>query len=739
MEVFFTGEIRHIIFNAPDTGFTVAVVTVTNVISGEIQTKEVKVSGELPKVSVGEVLEIKGEWVETKYGQQIKIVSYNYSHPTTEHGIFNFLKSGLVEGIGPTLAAEIIDKFGTEALDILDNDITRLSEIEGIGVKRITTIKESWLKHKKIREVMIQLQAYDISTGFCMKIYDKYGVDSLNVIQRNPYRLAYDIEGIGFIKADKIGLRLGFPTDSPERIKAALLYTLNLKTSEEGHVCYPYSLLIVATMELLNVEEKLVYSAFTDLVKEEKIIYEKVEDRIGEQWYIYPIKLYRYEKQAAVFLKSIMDQTNSTFRIEDIRDEADVANEVYNIAEGYDIKLTQKQMDAVVNSLTGKVSIITGGPGTGKTTIIKIIIRYLNKNFGDVLISMAAPTGRAAKRMKEVTGHSASTIHRLLEFNPGVKRFIKDEDNQLLCRYLIIDESSMIDISLMYYLLKAVPEDTVIIFIGDMYQLPSIGPGNVLRDMIGSEIIPTVTLDVVFRQAKNSMISVNAHLINAGKMPHLIPFKNGNESPFYFIEEEDPEKIKDKIETLVSKYLPEKYGYDPMRDIQVLSPMNIDKILGTTVLNQELQQLLNKSQVEIKRGYLLFKEGDKVMQIKNNYDKNVFNGDIGYIDSIRDKKVYVNFDDGIVIYENFDLDELRLSYAVSIHKFQGSEYPVIVLPITKRHYRLLQRNLIYTGITRGKELVILVGSSYWLQIGINNNKIQKRHTFLKKRIISESA
>ena len=704
------GQIERITFFSDEDGFTIAKVRVAG------QKDLITVVGYLLSPNPGEILYMKGKWVKhPRYGDQFKIISYKTAMPAGAYGIEKYLSSGLVKGIGPVMAKRIVKKFGKDTLDIIETEIDRLKEVDGIGEKRISMIKKAWDDQKEIRDIMLFLQEHEISPSYATKIYKRYRDKSIEVIKENPYRLAMDIFGIGFITADRIAAKLGFPKDSELRTMSGIIYVLQ-QIADEGHVYYPKDELTERCKKVLDVGEEVIESALNRLESEGKVARENDA--------IYLSQFYICETGVAKRLIRLMEAPKSIRKI-------DTEKAIEWVQQGLSIKLTERQKDAIRAVSENKVLIITGGPGTGKTMIINAIIKIFSKIGANILL--AAPTGRASKRMSETSGYKSQTIHRLLEYSPEKGDFKRDEKHPLKCDLLILDEVSMIDIVLMHHLMKAVPLNATLILVGDVNQLPSVGPGSVLRDMITSEIFPVVELNEIFRQARESLIIVNAHRINTGQFPI---FKSSKKEPdFYFIEEEDPEKGLAIILDLVKRRIPKRFGFDPINDIQVISPMN-KGIIGAESLNERLQQALNTSNEGILRGTKRFNVKDKVMQIRNNYEKGVFNGDIGRIIKIdqENQEVLISFDTGIVQYDYSELDEISLAYAISVHKAQGSEYPAVVLPIFIQHYVLLQRNLIYTAVTRGKRLVIVVGTKKAFMIGIKNNKIQRRYTRLDKRL-----
>jgi exodeoxyribonuclease V alpha subunit len=719
------GQIERITYNNQETGYTVARIKVPG------RMDLVTVVGNLMAPMPGEILRMKGEWTShPKYGEQFKVVYYDSSIPATVIGISKYLGSGLVKGIGPVMAERIVKQFGNQTLDIIESQIERLAEVDGIGKKRIGMIRQAWDDQKEIREVMLFLQSQGISSAYASRIYKHYGDRSIGIVRENPYRLAMDIFGIGFKTADKIAEQLGFSKTSPLRAEAGILFILN-QLADDGHVYYPYEPLMEKCQEVLQIDHNIMTNALQVLNTSGKIIIENLNDGIKDfspnNQAIYLSKFYLCEKRIADRLKLLVSTPKALRPVE-------VEKAVAWVQRELSIQLAQNQLEAIRNAIENKVLILTGGPGTGKTTVINAILKIFNAMGARCLL--AAPTGRAAKRMSEATGIPAQTVHRLLEFSFQRGGFQKNEEKPLNCHVLIVDEASMIDTVLMHHLMKAIPSTASFILVGDINQLPSVGPGNVLKDMISSGSIPVIKLTQIFRQAAESLIVVNAHRINQGDFP-LLPSNDHSKSlhDFYFIRQEDPEKVLNIILDLTCQRIPKRFGFDPVDQVQVLTPMHRG-ILGASNLNHHLQQVLNPQSNPLTSGTRSFKVHDKVMQLRNNYDKRVFNGDIGRISHIDNdsKEVVVLFDDRPVTYEFTELDEIILAYAVSVHKSQGSEYPVVVIPIMTQHYILLQRNLIYTAVTRAKKLAVLVGTWKALAIGIKNDKTQKRYTLLEKRL-----
>ncbi|MDQ5986159.1 MAG: ATP-dependent RecD-like DNA helicase [Syntrophus sp. SKADARSKE-3] len=717
------GQIERITFTSEETGYTVAKIKVYG------RRELVTIVGSIVNPTPGEIIKMKGEWTnDPKYGEQFKIVFCQTTTPASVHGIEKYLGSGLIKGIGLVMAKRIVKKFKEKTLDVIEMEIEKLVDVEGIGQKRIGMIRKAWEEQKEIRAVMIFLQSHGVSSGYAAKIYKQYGNDAIEIVKENPYRLATDIFGIGFIIADKIAGKLGFAKDSELRASAGILYVLH-ELTDEGHVYYPYEPLIGKCKEMLEIDREVIVKAIGTVFLDKQIVIEELNNDPAEfqenNRAVYLAGYHVAEKNLAIRLRTLVNAPQAIRKI-------DSEKAIQWVQEKLSITLANKQIEAVQCAAENKVMIITGGPGTGKTTIINAILKIFSAIKAKILL--AAPTGRAAKRMSEATGHEAKTIHRMLEYNMRKGGFQKNEESPLDCDLLIIDEASMIDTLLMHNLLKAIPINATFIMVGDVNQLPSVGAGNVLRDIIDSGIAPVVQLNEIFRQAKESSIIVNAHKINEGIVPNL-KSNQDKVDDFYFIEQEDPEKALEMIINLVRLRIPKRFGFDSVNDIQVLTPMHRGTI-GAGNLNIELQKALNSGDEGVTRGGKIFRVNDKVMQIVNNYDKEVYNGDIGRIAAIDEvaKEVRVIIDDREIIYDYSDLDEIVHAYAVSIHKSQGSEYPVVVIPILTQHYVLLQRNLLYTGVTRGKKLVVIVGTRKAMAIAVKNNKTKKRFTLLKQRL-----
>ena len=711
------GQIERITYCNEETGYTVAR------LKAEGGAGLVTIVGSIPGLSPGETVKLKGEWQShAKYGQQFKTSSCELVMPATVSGIERYLGSGMIKGIGPVMARRLVSKFAIETLNVIDRDIERLREVDGIGEKRIGMIGNAWQTQKEIRDVMVFLQGHGVSPAYAVKIFKQYGKEAVPVVRDNPYRLAEDVFGIGFLTADRIAENLGIAKDSPIRARAGIQYILN-QLSDEGHVYYPFDQLVEQCEKILEIGQSIILDAISSAASDRRIIIEETGDPAACDKAVYLVRFHVSEQGIARRLGDLLAHPKQLPLMD--RDALLAA-----ASRQLGLTLSRQQVLAVRDSVERKVMVITGGPGTGKTTIIKSIIAIQERIGHRVLL--AAPTGRAARRMSDATGREARTIHRLLEFSPKEGRFKKDEQDPLEAETFVIDECSMIDTILMYHLLKAIPMRATLILVGDVDQLPSVGAGNVLKDIIDSHVVPVVRLNEIFRQSRDSMIIVNAHRVNNGLMPILT---GTGRSDFQFIEMEDPDAAVERLVGLCRERIPRKFGYHSIDDIQVLTPMHKGTV-GALNLNAELQKHLNPSKDELLRGGKTFKTGDKVMQIKNNYDKDVYNGDIGRIKRIdrEEQEVYVDFYGKLVSYDLSDLDELVLAYATSVHKAQGSEYPAVVMPILMQHYILLQRNLLYTGITRGKKLVVLLGTKKALSIAVGNDRQQMRYTLLKQRL-----
>lgn len=711
------GTVDTIIFASQDNRFTVLKLSPEK-LSTQIT---VTLNGIAPLI--GQLLEIEGEWVKhPKFGQQFKATTYKTVAPTEISGIEKFLASGAINGIGPAMAKKIVAEFGEKTLEIIAKSPNELLKVPGIGKKTAEKISTSYLEQSELTEIMVWLENHGISNTYAGKIFAKYGSFAIDIMEKDIYRLFQDIEGIGFLTADKLAFNLGIQREDKRRIISGIDYAL-MQLCNNGHCCIPEMALVDKTAKILQVNNQIIFTILKERIDNGSLNTEVV----GGETLIYPPYLYYAEKKVAMRLLQLQQATEPLSE-----DNLSLFIKVWE--KDNQIQLAQKQKEAIKACLHHGVLVLTGGPGTGKTTVIKGILSILKAQ--GLKIRLAAPTGRAAKRLSETTGKKALTIHRLLEANNLAQDdnlqlgFSKDIDDQLDADVIILDEVSMVDIVLMHHFLNAVPDGCRIILVGDTDQLPAVGPGSVLKDIIRSQKIPAIRLDEIFRQAQTSMIIQNAHIINAGRLPDL----RKQYSDFVFYELNDDTSITQKILDLCTKDLPHE-GFDVLKDVQVLSPMH-RFLCGVENLNLMLQEQLNpkKNQDELKYSSQTFRVGDKVMHIRNNYQKNVFNGDIGFIQDINNEKLTVDYFDHIVTYEKNELNELTLAYASSVHKSQGSEYKVVIIPLSTSHYIMLQRNLLYTAITRAKQKVIIVGSKKALMTAIQSNRTQKRYTLLAERL-----
>lgn len=709
------GVVEKIIFRNEDNGFSVLA------IRHKDHRDLITVVGAISSIYIGEHIEAQGVWFnDSRYGLQFKSHCLRGLAPTSLEDIAKYLGSGMIKGVGPITARLLVSKFGESVFDVIEKDINAIARVKGIGRKRADFIHENWQKQKHIQEIMVFLNAHDIGPARCMKIYKLYGNETIKIVSENPYRLAREVGGIGFLSADRIAKSLGIGKDSLMRIRAGLNYVLD-EALNDGHCGLPIELLFKRGESLLEVEEGLLKPALDAEIQDQFLI----KDTIDGIDTIFLFRYYMYEKKIAGQLAALSDPMPLCHDIDTQKAIAWVENNLK-------IKLAQAQIEAVCAALNKKVVIITGGPGTGKTTIINAILRILSVK--KLKVSLCAPTGRAAKRLSESTGVNASTIHRLLKYDPYAYKFVHSQDNPLECDLLVVDESSMVEVQLMYHLLKAVPLHSSVIFVGDIDQLPSVGPGQVLKDMIDSQIVHTVRLNKIFRQGHGSHITINAHLVNQGMFPKF----EDRSGDFHFIEAQEPEEIPEKIFHIISNKLQAVHGLNPLTDVQVLCPMQRGSC-GSKSLNLELQKILNSNtRYGIQRFGQIFALGDKVMQLSNNYDKEVFNGDMGFVVNLdsENQALQVDFEGRLVEYSFDELDELSVAYAITIHKSQGSEYPAVIIPISTQHFPMLQKKLLYTAITRGKKLVFLVGQKRAVAIALKNQKELNRFSKLREWLVS---
>lgn len=714
------GTVKSVVFRNDETGFTILHVTPAETDGAfRLAAREITVLGTCAAAWEGEELHATGEWVDDPVrGRQFKAKSVECIPPKSVEGVRRYLASGLIRGIGPVLANRIVDRFGAETLDVLDHHSGRLREIPKVGPKKIASIVQGWREGKGTREVMIFTQTYGISAGKAAKIYRTYGPDSVAIIKRDPYRLCRDIWGIGFATADRIALAVGLPKDSPLRARAAIVFTLRTEADEAGHCWTSEPDLLLHAQELVGISVETLAEALKHELDAGRVVKE------GDRLYLRD--LWVAERRVAAKLKDLLASPPAFAPI-----DPDRAVAWWERKTGF--TLAPAQLRAVRASVGSKVSIVTGGPGVGKTTIIRALVEIFQARTGvhKITVQLGAPTGRAAKRMAESTGAPAQTLHRLLKYNPQTNAFTYNEERPLAGDVFIFDEMSMVDIRLMADLVVALPRRATLILVGDTDQLPSVGPGNVLRDLIASQTIPTSQLTEIFRQDSSGLIVRNAHHVNAGE-----PFETrAGASDFYFVAQDDPAKALDLVLDFMVTRIPRHFHLEPLQDVQVLTPMRRN-LLGAENLNAAIQKRLNGSGQGVVRGGMEFRAGDRVMQLRNNYDKDVYNGDVGFVQSVEptERTLVVLFDGRPVEYRAADLDELTLAYATTIHKSQGSEYPAVIVLLHRQHYMMLQRNLLYTAITRGKKLVLVIGSPWAVKQAIETNVVRARRTSLAERM-----
>lgn len=714
------GSIERITFHNPENGFCVLKV--------KVPTKEelVVVVGNAHLITPGEYIECRGQWMyDRQFGQQFKADELKLIPPTHVEGMEKYLASGVVKGIGPSTAKLLIESFGADVFQIIEKVPQKLLELPGIGAKKLEMITTGWDEQMRVREIMVFLQSHGLGTARALRIYKTYGDQALLRVKENPYRLALDIQGIGFKTADELALKMGVPRDSIQRAQAGVRHALQ-ECCAQGHCIVSQKNLVQHSIKLLEISEEQVNHAISQEVVAGNLIAEEVDDHDATETHYMLPNFYQAECGIKLhFQRLLCEKTRWA--------DMDVESALPWVENRTGIALSDSQKQAVISAVKSKITVITGGPGVGKTTIVNSILQLIRTKSAS--ITLCAPTGRAAKRLSEATGLEAKTIHRLLEYDPGTRDFKREIVNPLEADLVVVDEASMIDVLLMYHLVKAIPSTCSLILVGDVDQLPSVGPGNVLADIIQSNTVKVVRLTEIFRQAASSKIILNSHRINQGEM--LIENQEGEETDFYSIYAESSAEIHAKLLTIVTQRIPSRFGFDPIRQIQVLTPMHRGD-LGVRGLNQDLQARLNPSgEPRIHRFGWTFACGDKVLQTINNYEKEVFNGDIGYISHFKldEQEIMIDFDGRLVAYRYDELDEIVLAYATTIHKSQGSEYPAVVIPLSMQHYTMLQRNLIYTAVTRGKKLVVLIGQQKAITMAIQNYTANQRLTRLRERLL----
>ena len=713
------GVLERIVFANPESAWSV----VRLAVPGEREL--VTAVGNLLAVQPGESLRLTGRWEQdARHGRQFRVSSYQTVTPATVVGIERYLGSGLVRGIGKGLAKRLVERFGMETLAVIETSPERLAEVPGIGRKRSGEIRRAFREQRGIQELMVFLQSHGVATGLAIKIHKRYGEEAMAVVRESPFRLAVEVFGIGFRSADRIAAALGLPKDAPQRVEAALLHLLG-EAAERGHCFLPRASLLEEAVTLLGVEPGRVEAGLATLAAAGEAIVEPLSDGTAA---VYLPTLYAAEREIAERVAVLAATPAPPLAL-------DVERALAWLEQREKVALAPEQREAIRLGLTRKVLVVTGGPGTGKTTLVRGIVEVLERKGLRVLL--AAPTGRAAKRLAEATGHEAATLHRLLEWNARSRGFERHRDRPLDGDLVIVDEASMLDVPLAAHLLRALPDAARLVLVGDVDQLPSVGPGRVLADLIRSSAVEVARLQTIFRQAERSLIVTNAHRVRQGEMPLLEPLAGDRgEADFFFVEKETPEEVLEALRELLARRIPQRFGFDPVEEVQVLTPMNRG-LLGTASLNGVLRELLNPVRGEAavaSRGG--FRAGDKVMQVRNNYDLEVFNGDLGRVAAIEEaeQRVVVSFDGRRVAYDPAALDELVLAYACSIHKSQGSEYPCVVVPLHTQHYVMLQRNLLYTALTRARRLAVLVGEKRALRVAVGNARTRARHTRLAERL-----
>ncbi len=715
------GTLERVVFTNPENAWSVVRLAVPGT------AEPVTAVGNLAAVEPGESLRLSGAWEnDARYGRQFRVTSYQPVTPSTLVGIERYLGSGLVRGIGKKLARRLVARFGLETLEVIAERPEEVAAVRGIGRKRSLEIQRAFRDKREVQEMMVFLQGHGIGTGLAVKIHRRYGEEAMRVVRETPFRLAAEVFGIGFLSADRIAAAFGLPKDAPARLEAALLHLL-YEAADRGHLYLPRPELVEAAVGLLGVPAGPVEAAAAALAARGDVVAEPPDGaKTFAPWAIYLPALHAAETGIAARLAAIARRQPPPVPL-------DVERALDWVERSERVALAAEQRAAIRLGLTAKLLVVTGGPGTGKTTLVRGIVSVLERKGLTVLL--AAPTGRAAKRLAEATGREASTLHRLLEWNPHLHAFERGPDNPLECDLLIVDEASMLDAPLAAQVLSATPDAARVVFVGDVDQLPSVGPGRVLADLIGSGAVEVARLETIFRQAERSLIVANAHRVQRGELPHLVPLA-GEAADFFFVERERPEEVLETLRELVGRRIPQRFGFDPVEGIQVLTPMNRGP-LGTVQLNAALRELLNPGPAgDPRAGAGPLRPGDKVMQVKNNYDLEVFNGDLGRVVAVgeEERRVEVSFDGRRVVYEEAAADELVLAYACTIHKSQGSEYPCVAVPLHTQHYVMLQRNLLYTALTRARRLAVLVGEKRALRVAVRNARTRERHTRLASRL-----
>ncbi len=709
------GTVERIVFAAPDGGYTVAR------LRREGRRDLATVVGKLVGLTEGEVLRLEGKWVNhPKFGRQFDVEHFEVATPTSALGIERYLASGLVHGIGPELAKRLVRSFGDKTLEVIEGEPKRLREVEGIGPKRASQIVESYANQQGLRQVMVFLSQYGVSPTVAKRLYERYGDAAVSVVRDNPYRMAADIFGVGFKTADGIARKMGIPADSPERAAAGVIHVLK-ELGDDGHTCFPEDALATEAADMLDLPREQVDAAIEEQVTRGELVR---DPKLHNQPIFLP-PLHAAETGVAQSLARLA-RAPLPFR------EVDAEKALEWVQERVGIALSEGQQEAIRAAVGNKLTVITGGPGVGKTTVLRCLVEIFQAR--RLRVALGAPTGRAAKRMSEATGRTAKTIHRLLKYQPRTDQFAYNQEDPLPADAVIVDEASMLDILLTYHLVQALRPEALLVLVGDVDQLPSVGPGCVLRDLIDSGAAAVARLTEIFRQAAASLIVTNAHRINHGEMPRLKPRPDEDNRDFFFLDRDDPEAAADTLVDLCARRLPESYGLDPVDDIQVITPMH-KGVIGAQALNARLQERLNPKPAQIINGRP-YRVGDKMMQIRNEYEKDVFNGDMGRVVSVDSEagQVILRIDDRQVPYSLGELRQIVPAYAITVHKSQGCEYPCVVLPVTTQHYIMLQRNLLYTGVTRGKRLVVLVGTAKAIAIAVRNDRIRRRHAHLKDRL-----